>query len=133
MAKKKKGNNKNLIIIAAVVGILIIIMGICILNKKDTINLEDDESPIQDILTPKFSPLELFQQKEDLEGKRVTVLGAYIPSELFIYIKDVNGRIYLKPSNTKYCRNYDLDGTLKYNYVTSKWELEVENYDNCLD
>jgi flagellar basal body-associated protein FliL len=132
-ASKKKLSNNNLMIIIGVVAILVILVGFCIMNEGSTKEGDENESPILDILTPKLSPLELSENKENYEGKEIIVLGAYIPSEAFIYIKEVNQKIYLKPANKAYCRNYDLEGTLKYNYVTSKWELEVKNYDNCLD
>ncbi len=135
---KKKGNLQEKIndhrkyIIIGVGVLLAIIIVICLVRN---ISDEETKNPLEtpEIFISEFSPLELSQQKEELEGKTITVLGAYVPSEAFIYIKEANDRIYLKPTNPNYCRNYNLKGVLRYNYITSKWGLEVENYDDCLD
>jgi len=128
----KKGNNKNLTIIIGVIGILLILVGLCIFIKTDS-GEEKKKDTISDIFTQKLSPLELSQDKESLEGKTITVLGAFIPSEAFIYVQETKDKIYLKPANKDYCKNYDLTGVLKYNYLISRWELAVEDYNNCLD
>jgi len=139
-SKKKKSineilnNHKTLIIVVAIILIILIAF---FMVSKEIINEDEEENEFNigkpDILTPKLSPLELSQQKEDYEGETITILGAYIPSEAFIYVQEANDKIYLKPANKDYCRNYDLTGTLKYNYIVSQWEFYPENYDNCLD
>ena len=126
--KKQKINKNNLIIIGVVAVILIILICFFVINKPNK-----EKSKQSGLFTKQISPLELSQNKEAYEGKEILVLGAYIPSEAFIYVQETEDKIYLKPANRDYCRNYNLKGVLQYNSITKRWEFLVENYDGCLD
>ena len=131
-SKKKIFENRKYIILGVVIVFLIVFL-ILLTGRDKFENTSEEMSTRMDVGTPKMFPLEISQNKEAYEGKTIIILEAYVPSEAFIYIKETKDKIYLKPSNKNYCRNYDLKGVLKYNYLTSNWELEVEDYDNCLD
>jgi uncharacterized protein YpmB len=126
--------DKKKVILIGILGILFVLAGIIIaaltLEKS---NSEKEYKELGFDFSKDLTPLELSQNKEKYEGKEITVKGAYIPSEAFIYIQQENDRIYLEPANRNYCRNYDLKGTLKYDSLLSRWEFYPENYDNCLD
>jgi len=124
---------KNKSIVIGVIIILIIAVVLVSFFKVGQPGSEEEEKQDSKILSSETSPLGLIQNKEAYNGKTVTVLGAYIPSEAFIYIEETEERIYLKPANRAYCRNYDLKGVFQYNSELDQWELLVENYNDCLD
>ena len=134
-SKKNKLLSKNMIIALFILGGLAILAGILMLVQNQD-NKDKSDNQNSNLFPPsadELTPLQVSQSKEVLQGKTMVVKGAYIPSEAFIYVKENQDRIYLKPANRNYCRNYDLVGILDYNKVLSRWEFYPENYDNCLD
>ena len=129
---KKRGKNKNqfnIIVIIIVIVIIIAIMFVLYRPNKSSNSNEANYEAVSEI-----TPQELAANKEKYEGKTVTIKGAYVPSEAFIYVrnKNVYERIYLKPPNRIYCRNFDLEGVLENDQASNRWIFKVEN-SVCLD
>jgi len=87
-----------------------------------------DKTTTTDTLSDKISPLELSSNKELYEGKTITILDAYVPSELYIYIKSdtTQEKIFIDPPNRTYCRYFNLTGTLQEDTKLNRWVFKVE-------
>ena len=102
-------DNKKLIYILIAV-VLVVVILFFVFNKTSNKTLEEITKSV-----PYITPIELAENKEKYQGKTVIISDAYIPSEAFIYIvKDVGEeRIFIKPPNRIYCRNFNLEGKLE--------------------
>ena len=128
---KKRGKNDksfNIIFIIIIVVILIAIIFIGYLPKT----VKDDGADLGTAI--EITPVELAANKENYERKTITVKGAYVPSEAFIYVRNNNAyeKIFIQPPVKVYCRNFDFKGMLQYNQANNRWIFNVEN-SVCLD
>lgn len=130
--KRTKTNKSKVLKIGIIIGIILILIILYFSFKGNKSSFKGDKSSESKIIGPlEISPLELAQNKEKYENKTVKVVNALISDPLFIYIKerDIEEKIFIKPTKSIYCLYFNVTGKLERDNTFRKWVFLVDKFD----